>query len=210
MQYYQNMIHAHRPWMSRSYIQPNPPRGPGSGHARMTCIESAFAIAKLIQLYEKRYALRRMNIQAVGITCSAALLLVFATVSNFKLAAHRDLSPQLSACFRALDEFSASWESAKRAREFLLLLQRRWERGGHSADKARRASQAMLANPAPSKRHRSDDSTDGWREGQFNKIISAPQLQPEFLGTRNTADLDMTIDLDWIFAGDACQPASNF
>ncbi|KAF7553674.1 hypothetical protein G7Z17_g3452 [Cylindrodendrum hubeiense] len=34
MQYHQNIIHAHRPWMSRTYVQPSPQQGPGAGHAR--------------------------------------------------------------------------------------------------------------------------------------------------------------------------------
>ncbi|KZL75833.1 fungal specific transcription factor, partial [Colletotrichum tofieldiae] len=59
MQYYQNLIQAHRPWMSSSYIQPQPPQGPGYMHAQRMCIESATAIAKLIQIYEQQYTLRR-------------------------------------------------------------------------------------------------------------------------------------------------------
>ncbi|POR36832.1 Uncharacterized protein TPAR_02968 [Tolypocladium paradoxum] len=202
MQYHQNLIHAHRPWMSRTYIQPNPPQGPGSNHARMTCIESAFSIARLIQLYERRYALRRMNIQGVGITCSAALLLIFATVSHYQFPAHHDLTPQLSACFRALDEFSASWESAKRAREFLLLLQRRWERQGQSA-RVRRASQAMPANSTPTKRHRTE-SLDGPRESQLQTGISPSQPRSELFVGSDSGGYDMSFDLEWIFTGDAC------
>ncbi|KAH8659465.1 fungal-specific transcription factor domain-containing protein, partial [Ilyonectria robusta] len=133
MQYHQNIIHAHRPWMSRTYAQPTPPQGPGSSHARMMCIESAYAIAKLLQIYEGRYALRLMNIQGVGIACSAALLLIFANVTNFKRYTTTDVGLRLSACFRALDEFGATWESSKRAKDFLVLLHRQWELRGRSA-----------------------------------------------------------------------------
>lgn len=199
MQYHQALIHAHRPWMSRSHIQPNPPRGPGSKHAQATCIESASSIAGLIQLYESHYALRRMNIQGVGIVCSAALLLIFATVSHFNTASRQDLKVQLSACFRALDEFGAAWESAKRAREFLLLLQRRWQRQATST-KVRRASQAMPNDDLTSmKRHRSDSIdrpqgplSDSPLEANSSHIIPG-DLE---------AGGDMNLDLYWVVADD--------
>ncbi|KAF4465465.1 Transcription factor [Fusarium albosuccineum] len=41
MQYHQAIIYAHRPCMSKSYLQPQPPRGPGAGHARQMCMDSA-------------------------------------------------------------------------------------------------------------------------------------------------------------------------
>ncbi|KAF2155529.1 hypothetical protein K461DRAFT_290551 [Myriangium duriaei CBS 260.36] len=198
MQYYQYMIYAHRPWMSRSYIQPtNPPQGPGSDHARTICIESAFAIAKLLQLYETRYALRQVNIQAVGMTCSAALLLIFATVSKYDCPSNHDLPTQLSTCFRALDEFAAPWESAKRAKEFLVLLQRRWQRRG-PAGKARCASDASLAESVPAKRHRmSDDMSTGASSLE-------PQVKDVLLST-SSSELDLELDLDWIFTSDGLE-----
>ncbi|KJZ72195.1 hypothetical protein HIM_08460 [Hirsutella minnesotensis 3608] len=202
MQYYQNLIHAHRPWMSRTYIQPNPPRGPGSGHARQMCIESAFSITKLLQIYERRYALRRMNILGVGITCSAALLLIFATVSQYRiLDESQDLGFHISTCFRALDELGASWESAKRAREFLILLQRRWESWKRSP-KVRRASQAMPPGQSPSKRHRSNVA-DVRNEDAAGGDVGGSLQHSELLAQYTPEDLAMGIDLDWIFAMDA-------
>ncbi|KAJ5448256.1 Transcription factor [Penicillium cf. griseofulvum] len=127
MQYYQNLIYTHRPWMSKGYLQPQPPKGPGSTHAREMCINSAISIAKILALYETRYTLRRINIKAVSITSSAVLLLLFAAVSQYQTKEEEIIIAHLSTCFRALDEFSLSWQSANRAKDLLVRLQRKWE-----------------------------------------------------------------------------------
>ncbi|KAL2810101.1 hypothetical protein BJX63DRAFT_444874 [Aspergillus granulosus] len=126
MQYYQNMIYAHRPWMSKSYLQPQPPKGPGYRHAREMCIHSAICISRILVMYEARYTLRRIHTKAVAITSSAALLLLFADVAQYSNKKDEILG-HLSTCFRALDEFAISWPSASRAKDLLLRLQRRWE-----------------------------------------------------------------------------------
>jgi hypothetical protein len=36
-------METHRPWMSKGYLQPQPPKGPGSTHAREMCINSAIS-----------------------------------------------------------------------------------------------------------------------------------------------------------------------
>jgi hypothetical protein len=203
MQYHQNIIHAHRPWMSRTYTQPSPPKGPGSTHARMMCIESAYAIAKLLQIYEVRYALRRMNIQGVGIACSAALLLIFANVTNYKAHANADVGLHLSACFRALDEFGATWESSKRAKDFLVLLQRQWELRGRTA-RGRRSSPTDSQDYQLSRKRTRSSIDDSQNRGPgSHQDMSPPQPQPGFSGATGPVDLDMGIDLDWIFTGDA-------
>lgn len=127
MHYHSAIIHAHRPWMSKESIQPQPPKGPGSSHARKMCVESATAIAKLLRIYESHYTFRRMNIQAVAITCSAALMLIFASILRRDDRDADDTVAHLNVCFRALEEFGVSWESAKRAQNFLLHMQGIWE-----------------------------------------------------------------------------------
>ncbi|KAJ5347505.1 transcriptional regulator family: Fungal Specific TF [Penicillium brevicompactum] len=127
MQYYQNLIYSHRPWMSKGYLQPQPPKGPGYTHAREMCISSAISIAKILVLYETRYTLRRINVKAVSITSSAVLLLLFAAVSQYQTSDNDNITAHLSTCFRALDEFSLSWQSANRAKDLLVRLQHRWE-----------------------------------------------------------------------------------
>ncbi|KAK1976422.1 fungal-specific transcription factor domain-containing protein, partial [Colletotrichum cereale] len=125
MQYYQNVIHCHRPWMSSNSIQPQPPQGLGYVHAQRMCIESAMAMAKLVQNYERLHTLRRVNIQGVAMIFSAAIILIFASMSRRRRKKTAQTTTRLSVCFRALEELSSSWECAKRARDFLSILQRK-------------------------------------------------------------------------------------
>ncbi|KAF4159660.1 hypothetical protein CNMCM6069_001303 [Aspergillus lentulus] len=116
-----------QPWISKSQLQPQPPRGPGYTHAREMCIQSAIAISKILNMYEFRYTLRRINVQAVSITSSAILFLLFASVSNYPSLSQGNISLYLTTCFRALDEFTLSWKSAQRAKDLLVALQRQWD-----------------------------------------------------------------------------------
>ncbi|KAL4942999.1 hypothetical protein BDV06DRAFT_153620 [Aspergillus oleicola] len=145
LQYHQIVIFTHRPWVSKSYIQPRAPRqGPGYTHARKMVIESSIAIARLLHIYEKRYSFRRMNNQVVSMIFSAALILLYVTISttpsaskvrasqlaNFGLGLDGnggEMVAYLNLCFRALDELGQSFENAKRTRDFLVSLQRRWQ-----------------------------------------------------------------------------------
>ncbi|KAL2824866.1 fungal-specific transcription factor domain-containing protein [Aspergillus cavernicola] len=145
MQYHQNIIYAHRPWMSKSHLQPQPPKGPGYTHARGMCIQSAIAISKILNMYDTRYTLRRINVTAVSITSSAVLLLLFAAVSNYPSQSKADIALHLNTCFRALDEFTVSWQSAQRAKDMLLSLQRQWEIRIRSSKLARRSEGAIYA-----------------------------------------------------------------
>jgi hypothetical protein len=146
MQYHQNIIYAHRPWISKSQLQPQPPRGPGYTHAREMCIQSAIAISKILNMYESRYTLRRINVQAVSITSSAILFLLFAAVSNYPSHSQGNISLYLTTCFRALDEFTLSWKSAQRAKDLLVGLQRQWDLRTRSSKLPQQAD-GMLYRP---------------------------------------------------------------
>lgn len=138
--------------MSKTYNQPFPPQGPGPGHARMMCKSSAVLIAKLLRIYEIQHGFRKINVQAVGITCSAAMLLLFANVTQS--SSEPDLETHLNTCFRALDEFGLSWQNAKTARECLLLLQRQWEVKSENERSLRRvATMTAISDPTQTKRH---------------------------------------------------------
>lgn len=233
MQYYQNVIHAHRPWMSSSYLQPQPPQGPGYMHAQRMCIESAAAVAKLILLYERRYSLRRVNIQGVAVIFSAAIILIFASMSRRRRrrAKTAETATHLSVCFRALEELSASWECAKRSRDFLLMLQRKWELksrrlSGAGAAAARRPGlgptsgggglvRAASAGNQSRKRARTDSPAGSRSVGSFQSI--SPSQQPGDPGVvdergevdHEGIDMDMRLDLDWVFAaGGQAMPGS--
>lgn len=120
--------------MSQNHIQPQPQQGPGFAHARKMCVSSALSISSILHQYEKFYTFRRMNIQAVAITCSAALILIFAKIldrdtqekmkeTGADTHGNDETVSGLNVCFRALEEFGSSWESAKRAQTFLLRMQ---------------------------------------------------------------------------------------
>ncbi|CAI7601202.1 unnamed protein product [Penicillium manginii] len=158
-----------QPWVSKNYIQPRSPRqGPGYHHARRMCVESATAIARLLHIYEKHYSFRRMNNQVVAIIFSAALMLLFVTVSSSPLMPNKpgetsqphprnaEMVAYLNLCFRALDELGQSFENAKRTRDFLVTLQRRWQAHMHRSGPAskRHLSSANLAS-SDSKKHSS-------------------------------------------------------
>lgn len=133
MQYHQNMIYAHRPWMSKHKLHPQPPRDLGYRHARGMCVHSANSIAKILRLYESQTRLRHIHHSAVHITSSAVLLLLFADAYPSPDWKSEDIVASLSTCFRALDEFAASWQSARQAMERLLTVQRKWQAVKQSA-----------------------------------------------------------------------------
>ncbi|KAJ5726130.1 uncharacterized protein N7483_007487 [Penicillium malachiteum] len=102
-------------------------KGPRISSCARMCIGSAIAISKILVLYENRYTLRRINAKAVSITSSAILLLLFAAVTKYPGHPLDEINIYLSSCFRALDEFARSWQSARRAKKLLVNLQREWE-----------------------------------------------------------------------------------
>lgn len=170
------MIHAHRPWMSKSSIQPCPQQGPGHVHARKMCVESATAISGLLSIYEKYYTFRRMNIQAVAITCSAALILIFAKILSHDFHDDQVTAAHLNVCFRALEEFGSSWESAKRAQNFLLHMQGLLETRVRPYRSSKRhispSHRGSLSESPGSKRSRTVTSPPIY-EGGNNRINSA-------------------------------------
>jgi hypothetical protein len=200
MHYHQAIIHAHRPWISKSSIQPQPAQGPGHNHARKMCVESATAIAKLLHLYELRYTFRRMNIQAVAITCSAALILMFATILNRDFTHDHETVAHLSLCFRALEEFGLSWESAKRAQSFLLHMQGLWEtrvRPYRSAKRAMpEAHDKSRAQSPETKRSRTSPEPGS---GGTNIPGNDPIAQELHENGNSLVDCDSE-DFDWLWA----------
>lgn len=178
--------------MSKSYLQPQPPKGPGYLHAREMCIQSAISIAKILVLYETRYTLRRINVKAVSITSSAILFLLFAAVCKYPSQSHHDIAAFLSTCFRALDEFSLSWQSARRAKDLLVGLQQQWEIRTRSSKILRRPNQIMFS---PHKRPRMSNHLD--------TTISVDQEGFPVARHNMRNDFDIDADLDWMLMADA-------
>ncbi|KAL4883235.1 fungal-specific transcription factor domain-containing protein [Aspergillus karnatakaensis] len=197
MQYYQNIIYAHRPWMSKSHLQPQPPQGPGHRHAREMCIQSAIAIAKILTMYETRYTLRRIHTKAVAVTSSAVLLLLFAAVTQYRSAEHDNIAGHLSTCFRALDEYAISWPSASRAKDLLLRLQRRWEIRTRANRRCLHTEDAVFSTTKLV-------STPIDLHGSGSKEYGAPYQehgQPQ--------ELNLDTDIDWMLLPDGQSPSEN-
>ncbi|KAH8654232.1 hypothetical protein BGZ61DRAFT_467979 [Ilyonectria robusta] len=195
MQYHQAMIYAHRPYMSKSYLQPQPPQGPGARHARQMCIESASSIAQLLCSYEARYSLRRMNIQAVAITFSAAPPLLFTTISH-QLSRENEVFGHLGTCFRALDELGSTWESAKRARDFIARLQRHWDTQYRSSNWPGRSGKSQSRSTALGEGSQASivSNDDG------GSTVEVPGEGSQWTSFNNSMSVDF--DLDWILTAD--------
>lgn len=212
MQYHQIVIFTHRPWVSKNYIQPRSPRqGPGYHHARRMCIESATTVARILHLYEKHYTFRRMNNQVVSIIFSAALILLYVTISSSPHPAkvgetgnNAEMVAYLNLCFRALDELGQSFENGKRTRDFLVSLQRRWQA------RMRRSGPAMkrqVSNLQPSQRPGPlPDPRKKTRVDPANQLSSSSSLAPATHPQRQEAppdqpqnfDAQQQGDLDWM------------
>ncbi|CAM1504965.1 Fc.00g106020.m01.CDS01 [Cosmosporella sp. VM-42] len=196
MQYHQAIIYAHRPYMSKSYLQPQPPQGPGARHARQMCIDSASSIAKLLCSYEARYSLRRMNIQTVAITFSAALPLLFTTISR-QLPREDVLFSHLGTCFRALDELGSTWESAKRARDFIARLQRHWDIQYSSSNWPGRPAKSQSKSTASGE----GLQASGTSNAAGGSAIEVPRRGNQWNGFSNDA-IAVDFDLDWMLTAD--------
>lgn len=162
MAYHHFQILIHRPWTSRR-SQPWTGQGPGFRHARQTCNTSASNISQLLVQYEKDYSFRRMHSYAVNVIFSAALISLFNVIAS-KGRPSPDTVPSeatthLSVFFRALDDLSRSFDSAKRAREHLATIQRKWYLSGvQSGSNSKRICQSVHAT-SKQKRPRTSDAT---------------------------------------------------
>ncbi|CAG8269424.1 unnamed protein product [Penicillium salamii] len=198
MQYHQIIIFFHRPWLSKSYIQPRAPRqGPGYHHARRMCVESATAVARLLHLYEKHYTFRRMNNQVVAIIFSAALMLLFVTVSSSPMSPGKqgdsptyprsaEMVAYLNLCFRALDELGQSFENAKRTRDYLVTLQRRWQahmRRSGSSKRQINGSNSTSMSQQPSIQHGRAVNTQGTDASRKKSRLSVSEIPAHLSST---------------------------
>ncbi|KAI3572601.1 fungal-specific transcription factor domain protein [Fusarium oxysporum f. sp. albedinis] len=117
----------HRPFVAKSYIQPYPRVGAGHEHARSMCVKSAIDIAKLIGGYKLRFSLRRANVLFVHMAFTAALILVYAAVSELENHDRTQVTVHLDVCCQALAELGNVFESASRTLDILLSVKRIWQ-----------------------------------------------------------------------------------
>lgn len=157
------------------------------------CIGSAVAIAKLLQLYERYFTFRRMNIQAVAITCSAALMLIFAKgLGRSSLEDEQVTAQYLNVCFRALEEFGYSWESARRAQTFLLHMRDFWKAQARShCDKKRQMAQPQRNSQSP----RAKRSCNVYPSVSLQRTLPLDSLE-----SADSRPALSTEELDWLWA----------
>ncbi|KAH6976603.1 fungal-specific transcription factor domain-containing protein [Ilyonectria destructans] len=120
-------IVLHRPFVAKHYIQPHPLLGKGPQHARDMCIQSACRISTLLSWYQCRRMLSQTNIQVVQFTFSAALILIYATVSENNPQSHQQLSGHLETCCQALAHLGDTFANASRTLDVLLQVKRTWQ-----------------------------------------------------------------------------------
>jgi len=158
------MIHCHRPYISKDHIQPRPLQGPGPGHARRMCLESAISIVKILNMYERQYGFRNANVQMVSYVFSAALILMFATFPRQNSTQDSDLVKYLGTCFWALDEMGTCFENAKRTSTFLSTLQQQWHKRqrGLAQKGAKRGANNPISSNKDQKRSRHMAGMQNW------------------------------------------------
>ncbi|KAK6219372.1 hypothetical protein LQW54_002360 [Pestalotiopsis sp. IQ-011] len=96
-------------------------------HARRMCVESAIETALLIQKYDQLYSLKRATTLMVHFAFTAALILVYAAVSEKDGDVQAQLSSHLDTCCQALSELGSIYEVAGRTLDILLSIKRMWQ-----------------------------------------------------------------------------------
>ncbi|KAH8812823.1 fungal-specific transcription factor domain-containing protein [Xylogone sp. PMI_703] len=150
MKYYQSMIYIHRPFISRQGSRSFAPTiDRGYLHARKVCIESAIAISNILRIYRTTCTFRYTNVEVVSIIFSAAVILVFASLTSPPLhqIPHPGSSPvtgnssagggrgsgggsismHLDTCCKALADLGRVFQNATRTLEVLLAIKRKWQ-----------------------------------------------------------------------------------
>lgn len=192
LHYFQSIIYAHRPWMSKHVLQPQPPRGPGYRHARKMCVDSAIAVCKILVIYEQQHGIRFVHHSVVHVTSSAALLLLFADVCSLPEWKKQDVRECLSTCFRALGEISSSWQSAREAISGLSEMQQRWQARCTMASSNRRSRQRASTGLDNASGRREDNVDMGSIESS-----TSPQQNNAF---RDCFSLDL--ETEWFLMSD--------
>lgn len=202
MQYYQIIIYIHRPFLSTGTMPSPSSLGSQHDNPRTICVDSAFAISKLIHHYERLYTLRRINIQAVSVVFSASLLLLFASLTVRQDDDHAECVAHLDLCTHALAEMGEYYENATRSLDLLFSIKRSW--------KAHLVSGGSLLSK---RRHsiRPDEDNFPHKQSRFNSDAAAGNERGS-VSNHNVGDVGISDDLmlaltpfdsvDWRYAID--------
>ncbi|KAK7727254.1 hypothetical protein SLS63_007305 [Diaporthe eres] len=125
---------------------------------RSVAFWGSYATDQYVPTSMEQHSLSQVNILVVQITFSAALILVYATVSERDIENHRRLTGHLEMCCRALAELGHVFNNAARTLDVLLHVKRTWQARlvAASAGSKRRAS---FAAGSPTKRRTMSDVT---------------------------------------------------
>ena len=191
------MIFIHRPFISEERNALGPLYEVTTHTSRSACLEAAFAISKLVTIYEENYTLQRINIQAVSIIFSAALFLVFENISPTPSYSRETLAVHLEGCSQALAKLGEYYENASRSLDLLLSIKRDWKArlvaGNSWRIKQRRTSRfsAVAISPKTKFQATGIEPGDNLHDGE-----NAYPMDSVF------HDLDLTDSADWRYAVD--------
>ena len=162
-------------------------RDPVHQDAGSRCVSAAVQIAKLLRLYKMQHSLKRINLQAVHIIFTAALVLIHDVCVRPHVESRQSLQ-ELQFCCHALGEIGQYYGSATRALETIILVKSEWQR----LASARRIEQSRLKRASVSVSESQSGTTNGHgvrrkrrntntisREGHLDmSMFSTPTLYP--------------------------------
>ncbi|PSK60293.1 hypothetical protein B9Z65_443 [Elsinoe australis] len=96
--------------------------------SRTVCVESAQEIARILLVVEQDPGFRRITVETSQMLPSAALVLIFSTLSVSSDKVKDDILRDLTTIMRALDELSSVLDSARESRDYLLSIQQQWQK----------------------------------------------------------------------------------
>ncbi|KAK9427073.1 hypothetical protein V1505DRAFT_359151 [Lipomyces doorenjongii] len=206
VQYHAFIIILHRPFVSKHRNQPYPPRGRGPFHARSMCLESATEIAKIMKIYESRYSLAIAATPVVHTTFTAALILVYATISETDRDRHAERSEHLATCCRTLSELGHHFDNATRALDTLLAIKRHWQGIVVVGNARKRSSSSCMKRKSASSRKKLRPSGNQRSPNSLGQSVlerasgSNPQVSADSMSSADSASVDANnVDIaDWV------------
>jgi hypothetical protein len=179
MQYHEVIILLYRPFLSYRACRAASISGDEVLEAKEACSHAASTITKLLQMYQRLYTLRRINITAVHITFTTALVHLF-EACNTQYSSSATRHESLQTCCQALSKMGQAYKSASRALEVITCIKCKWQEGPTGSQSIKRGGTAT------DELH--DDRT---KRPRFTH--NAPSFAP--LGTPDTFDYTNSSDM---------------
>lgn len=136
---------------------------------RNSCTSSANSVARLIQIYRRLYGLRRINVQAVHLIFTAALVHVFMACGAQDAARSDTAWKNLELCCQALAEIGVAYKNSTRALEVIMGLKadllRRSTRSRSKRKKTWDDRRSYLSSSAAAKKRKPSHSEEDFVRG---------------------------------------------